>query len=158
MKLGPTTVALYVMYIVMGVIDKTLNPALAGYGNGGTASYFFSIIIQPWTWQNQPLFAIIISLIGITTGIYVLGALFSKSDIITLAPVAGIFLSLGAIPLVALYSFIDRNIAMFGITECVAGSPCLPGMLLATLTVGVLSIMYFWTVIEFWFWRQTTSG
>jgi hypothetical protein len=155
MRLGPFFVVLFVMYITMGLIDATLNPSLQGYGNGDN-NVFLAALTQPWTWQGNDLIIFIESAFGILFIGAIALSTVSKSDIATLAPLASGFFALGAIPLVALYSFITRNVGMF-IADCTPGLACMPANIIGALTVGVISLMFIFTICEWWFWRNMTQ-
>lgn len=154
MRLGPFLVVLYVTYIVIGLLDKVLTPGLNSYASISTGSTFFDIITQPWLWSTNTFLTAIATAVVTVTALTAAAAFFTRSDILTLAGLAGMFLSMGALPMVSMYSFITRNIGQFA---CTPGEACAAATVIGSLTVGVIALMYAMTVIEWWFWRSTTQ-
>jgi hypothetical protein len=153
MRMGPFLIVLYVFNIVIGLLDKVLTPTLTGYQSISTGSTYLDILIQPWVWSQNTFLTMLVTSIFIISGITAAAAFLTRSDILTLAGVAGIFLSMGALPLVNMYSFVTRNIGQFA---CNPGDPCTAAAVIGSLTVGVIGLMYAFTVLEWWLWRPTT--
>jgi hypothetical protein len=162
MRLGPMTVFLFVLYLSMGIFDQTLSSDLNAYGNGGTSFVFLSLI-QPWNWGGTtnvlgyevPNFlGILGSAITIAVGIAVLGSVLGRSDITTLFALFLSMMSLGAMPIIMFYGFITRNISPYA---CTIGTACLEANILGALSAGVLGIMWLYTCLEWWAWRNTTA-
>jgi hypothetical protein len=153
MRLGPFFVVLFVMYIVMGLLNATLDPSLLAYGTTGTS--FLDILIQPWIWTGNSFLALIVGSVFAVSAITAAASFISRSDILTLAGLAGVFLSMGAVPIVGLYDFVTRNIGQFA--GCIPGSPCGPAAIIGALTAGVVALMYAMTVLEWWLWRPATQ-
>jgi len=153
MRLGPFIVVLFVMYIVMGLLNATLDPTLFAYGTTGTS--FLNILIQPWIWSGNTFILLLVGAVFTISAITAASAFLSRSDILTLAGLAGIFLSMGAVPIVALYDFITRNIGQFA--GCIPGTACGPASIIGALTAGVVALMYCMTILEWWLWRPTTQ-
>ena len=165
MKLGPMTVLMFVIYLFIGIFDQVFDPNLNvidGYGNAA-GNFMFATILQPWNWGGTinipllgavPMFLTILgSAISVAVGIAVFGAVFGRSDISALFWLFLAFLSLGAMPCIVLYSFVTRNVAMFA---CTVGEPCGPAMIFGALTAGILAIMWLFTCVSWWAWRETT--
>jgi hypothetical protein len=163
MRLAPMTVFMFVIYLSIGVFDQIFDANLNAYGNGST-SFLFNTLLQPWNWSGTiviggisfPTFILLFgSIVSVGVGVAVTGSLFGRSDISVLAPMAAAFASLGAIPIISLYNFVTRNVALF--SDCTIGVTCAPAQIAGALSAGVLAIMYLFTVFEWWFWRQTTQ-
>jgi hypothetical protein len=166
MKIGPMTVFMFVIYLMIGIFDQIFDPnlnVLDAYGNAGQ-NFLFATIIQPWNWGGTiylPLvgavptfFAILGSAITVAVGIAIAGSILGRSDIFTLFPLFVAFTTLGSLPCIVLYNFVSRNVAMF--TNCQVGQPCGPAMIFGALTAGVLAIMWLFTCVSWWAWRETT--
>lgn len=153
MRLGPFFIVLFVIHISIGLLDKVLTPTLTGFQSISTGSSFMDILIQPWMWNNNSFTLIILGSIFTVSAITAATAYLTRSDILVLAGLAGIFISMGAIPIVNLYSFITRNVNQFA---CTPGD-CLAASVIGGLTAGVLGLMFIMTVIEWWLWRPTTQ-
>lgn len=164
MRLGPMTVFMFVLYLMIGIFDQTLDPNLNAYGNSAQ-SFVFATILQPWNWSgeiyipligNIPSFILILgSAISVAVGIAVLGSVLGRSDISVLFALFTAFTSLGAAPCIVLYSFVSRNIGMM--TNCTIGEPCGPAMIFGALSAGILAVMWLFTCLEWWAWRATTQ-
>lgn len=162
MRLGPMTVFMFVLYLMIGIFDQTLDPNLNGYGNTGS-NFLFATILQPWNWTgtvNILGFATIsmLGLLGtalvVATGIAVAGSILGRSDISTLYPTFIALMTIGAGPCVVLYGFVTRNVGMFA--GCTIGTLCGPAQIIGALTAGVLAIMWLFTCVSWWAWRETT--
>jgi hypothetical protein len=166
MKLGPMTVFMFVMYLFIGIFDQVFDPSLNvldAYGNAGQ-NFLFATILQPWNWTGTvdlplvgsiPSFLLILgSAITVAVGIAVTGSILGRSDISTLFGLFVAFTTLGSLPCIVLYSFVTRNVAMF--TNCTIGQPCGPAMIFGSLTAGILAIMWLFTCVSWWAWRETT--
>jgi len=155
MRLAPFLMVLFVLYVMMGLIDQTMNPSLQAYGNGA-GSAWLTALTQPWNWQGNSLLLLLGTSVVAAVGIAVGTSFFSRSDIVTLAALAYAFMAMGAIPLITLYSFVTRNVGWF-IPDCTIGQPCGPANIIGGLTVGVLGLFYLFTVLEWWMWRPATQ-
>lgn len=172
MRLGPFFVVLFIMYISIGLLDQTLDPNLQGFGNcinittianvtgavgncaNGGGINFFSLITQPYLWKDNQFLLMLIAIIFTVSAITAVASFFSRSDILTLAGLAGVFMSMGSVTIISLYYFITRNVGVFA---CNAGSSCGPATIIGGLTAGVIALMYAMTVMEWWLWRPTTQ-
>jgi ABC-type maltose transport system permease subunit len=164
MRLGPMTIFMFVMYLMIGIFDQTLDPSLNAYGNAG-GDFLFNTIIQPWNWSGTVTFPILGpvssfililgSAISVAVGIAVLGSILGRSDISVLFALFTAFAALGAVPCIVLYNFVSRNVALF--TNCQLGEPCGPAMIFGALTAGILAVMWLFTCVEWWAWRATTQ-
>jgi hypothetical protein len=92
--------------------------------------------------------------IGVTT-ILIGSTIFSKSDIVTLFGLFLIFMSIGAVPCVSLYSFVTREIGLYT-SDCIIGEPCEVAMIFGGLSAGILMLLWLWSCLEWWLWRATT--
>jgi hypothetical protein len=165
MRLGPMTVFMFVMYIMIGIFDQVFDPNLNiinGYGNTAT-DFAFATILQPWNWSGtinffgfevSSLILILGSAVTIAAGIALLGYVIGRSDIVLLFALFTAFMSLGAAPCIVLYSFVTRNVAMFA---CNIGETCGVANIFGALTAGVLAIMWLFTCMEWWAWRAATQ-
>ena len=153
MRLAPFMVVLFIMYITLGLLNSTLDPTLFAYGSHGVS--FLNILIQPWLWADNSFITLIIGAVFTISAITAAASFLSRSDILTLAGLAGIFLSMGAVPIVGLYDFITRNSGQFA--GCIPGNPCAAASIIGALTAGVVALMYCMTVVEWWLWRPTTQ-
>jgi|WetSurMetagenome_2_1015567.scaffolds.fasta_scaffold35926_2 hypothetical protein len=154
MRLGTFMVVLFVMYLLMGLVDKTLDPNLIAYGTTGTT--FLDILIQPWAWTTNSFLLLLVGSVFTISAITAATSVLTRSDILTLAGLAGVFISMGSVPIIRLYDFMTRNIGPF-ISECIPGQACLPASMLGALTAGVVALMFAMTVLEWWLWRPTTQ-
>lgn len=154
MRLGPFFVVLFVIHICIGLLDKVLTPTLTGFQSISTGSTFMDILIQPWLWSSNTFLTLLITSVFAISAITAATAYLTRSDILTLAGLAGVFISMGAIPIVSLYSFITRNVGMFA---CTPGQACAAAAVIGSLTAGVVGLMYAMTVLEWWLWRPTTQ-
>ena len=162
MKIGPMSVVMLIIYLMIGIFDQTLDPTLQGYGNG-VNGFVFATILQPWNWSGTvdifgvsvpSFFGILGSAITIAVGIALIGSVLGRSDIVTLFSLFVAIMSLGSLPCIVLYSFVTRNVGMFA--GCVANQPCAPANIFGAITAGILAIMWLFTCLEWWAWRQTT--
>ena len=153
MRLGPFMIVLFVMYIALGLLNHTLNSNLYDYNSTGTT--FLDILIKPWIWSDNPFLVLVagaaIAIAGLTTAI----GIITRSDIVTLSGLAGAFISMGAVPIMALYDFMSRNIGQFA--GCIPGDTCAAASIIGALTGGILALMWVMTVMEFWLWRPVTQ-
>lgn len=163
MRLGPMSVFMFVLYLMIGIFDQTLDSNLNAYGNGGT-SYIFATILQPWNWSGTvniagftvpSLILLLGSAITVAVGIALAGAIVGRSDIFSLFSLFVVLLSLGMAPCIVLYSFVSRNVGMFA--NCNIGEPCGPAMIFGALSAGILAVMWLFTCMEWWAWRATTQ-
>lgn len=176
MRLAPFMIVLFVMYIVIGLIDQSFvdpNHPLDQYGScynstilgwnvtgavgncaNGNGVNFFSLITQPYNWQDNSFLLTLIAAVFVVSAITAAAAYLTRSDILTLAGLAGIFFSMGSVTIVALYSFITRNVGQFA---CTAGQACGPAQIIGGLTAGVVALMWAMTVLEWWLWRPATQ-
>jgi len=163
MKLGPMTILMFVIYLFIGIFDQTFNADMTVTGNI-EQNWLFSTIVQPWNWggtisfgglQVPMMITILGSAIVVAAGIAIAGSIFSRSDITTLFALFVAFLALGAAPCIVLYNFVTRNVGMY-ISDCVVGQPCGPAIIFGALTAGVLAIMWLFTCVSWWAWRETT--
>ena len=67
----------------------------------------------------------------------------------------GAFMSLGAVPIINLYSFVTRNVGQMA--GCSIGQVCAPANIFGALSAGILAIMWIFTGLEWWAWRATTQ-
>ena len=153
MRLGHFVVVLYVIYIVIGIIDQVMSPTLQMYGNGASG-VFLAALTQPWVWQNNSLLLLLGGAVVAGAAIAAGTSFFSRSDISSLSALATAFFALEVIPLVGLYDFVSRNVGMYA---CSAGGACGEANIIGGLTVGVIGVMYLFTVLEWWMWRPTTQ-
>ena len=123
-------VVLFIMYIVIGLLNKTLDPSLQNYG--GTGVTFFQIFAQPWLWSTNSFILFLISAVGLTAGITTAIGLATKSDILTLAGFEGIIMTMGSYAIWDLDDFITRNVGQF--INCVPNQACLDANILGALT------------------------
>lgn len=173
MRLAPMMVVLFVMYIVMGLLDQTLDPTLQGFGTcynstvlawnvtgatgncaNGAGINFFSLITQPYLWKDNSFLLTLIAAVFVVSAITAAAAYLTRSDILVLAGLAGIFFSMGSVTLVKLYDFVTRNVGQFA---CNVGEACGPATIVGALVAGVVGLMYAMTVLEWWLWRPTTQ-
>lgn len=165
MKIGPMSVFMFVLYLMIGIFDQTFDVSLNAYGNSAQ-NWVWGTILQPWNWSGSitiPLIGTVPSLITIlggalvvAVGIAVLGSILGRSDIASLFSLFLAFLSLGSSICVIFYNFVSRNVGVFA--DCQVNQPCGPGMIFGALTAGILAVMWLFTCLEWWAWRQTTSG
>jgi len=155
MRLAPFMIVLLVIDILLGLFNATLDPTLTGYQQYSTGSTYLDLALQPWKWTNNLWLTVLIDAAVVVVGILTAQVLFGRSDILTLAGLAAIFLMMGAMPIVDLYKFTTRNIGQF--TNCIPGDPCTPAVIFGVLIAGVMAVMWTMTVIEWWFWRPTTQ-
>jgi hypothetical protein len=163
MRIGPMSIVMLVIYLMIGIFDQALDPNLQGYGNGASG-YVMASIFQPWNWsgtitiagiQIPSLLGILGAAITIAVGIALIGSVLGRSDIVTLFALFGSLMSLGAIPCIVLYNFVSRNVGQFA--GCVTGQPCAPANVFGGLTAGILAVMWIFTCMEWWGWRATTQ-
>jgi len=155
MRLGPFMVVLFIIYLILGLFNHILDPNLSNFTNTSSGATFLDILTQPYLWSTNTFLLLLTTAVfvaaAVTTGI----GIISRSDILTLAGLAAVFFSMGAVPIVALYSFMARNIGQFA--GCIPGDACAEASVVATLTAGVVALMWAMTVLEFWLWRPTTQ-
>lgn len=163
MRLAPMTVFMFVVYLMIGIFDQTLDPNLNAYGNAGS-NFLFATILQPWNWTGTvnilgfatvSMLGILGTMLVVATGIAVAGSVLGRSDITTLYAPFLAFMAIGAAPILVLYSFVTRNVGMFA--GCTIGEICGPAQIIGALTAGVLAIMWLYTCMEWWAWRATTQ-
>jgi len=163
MRLGPMTVFMFVLYLMIGIFDQTLDPNLNGYGNSG-ANFLFATIIQPWNWTGTvnilgfttlSFIGILGTAIVVATGIAAAGSLLGRSDISTLFPLFIAFTTIGSAPCLSLYNFMTRNVGQFA--GCTIGQTCGPASIIGALSAGILGLMWLFTCMEWWAWRSTTQ-
>ena len=163
MKIGPMSVFMFVLYLMIGIFDQTFDVSLNAYGNSAQ-NWVWGTMLQPWNWSGTttivgvtvPMFLLILgSAISVAVGIAVLGSVLGRSDISVLFALFIAFTALGATPCVILYNFVSRNVALF--TNCVPNQPCGPAMIFGALTAGILALMWLFTCVEWWAWRATTQ-
>jgi hypothetical protein len=163
MRLGPMSVVMLIIYLMIGIFDQTLDPNLQAYGNGATG-FVFATILQPWNWSGTmtiagitvpSLLGILGSAIVIAVGIALIGSVLGRSDIVTLFALFGSLMSIGAMPCVVLYSFVSRNVGQ--LAGCAANAVCAPANIAGALSAGVLAVMWIFTCMEWWAWRATTQ-
>ena len=152
MRLGPFLVILWAVYLMMGLINDTLDPNLSPYGSTGYT--WMDMILSPWQWSTNQFLLAITAAVGGLTLIVAASSFFTRSDIATLSPLAGGFILMGAVPIVGLYAFVTRNVGMFA---CTAGESCAAANIIGASTAGIVGIMYLMTVMEWWFWRPATQ-
>lgn len=162
MRLGPMSIFLFVLYISIGIFDQTFDANLNAYGNSGE-NFIFATLLQPWNWGGYTtilgfsvpnMIFVLSSAITVAVGIALTGALFGRSDIATLFGLFTLFIGLGAVPIIAFYSFVTRNVGMFA---CTVGESCGPANIAGALSAGVLMVMWLFTCMEWWAWRATTQ-
>ena len=162
MKIGPMSVIMLLIYLFIGIFDRTLDPTLNAYGNGATG-FVLASIFQPWNWSGTinifgiavpSLYGILGAAIVIATGIAVIGSVLGRSDIVTLFALFGTFMSLGSVPCIVLYNFVTRNVGQMA--GCTTNVPCSPALIFGGLSAGILGIMWLFTCAEWWAWRQMT--
>lgn len=154
MKLAQLFIFMFVAYLAMGVLNNFLNVDITSSGIS-LGNVIFDVLLQPGNWSSQT-FWVIFGTIGIIgAGIVAGSMIFSKSDISTLAPLAGVFIVAGGYIMSSMYSFVRNGFTSF---VCKIGEIyCFESNLAAGLIVGIIGIMYFFSVIEWWFWRPTSS-
>lgn len=153
MRLGPFFIVLFVIHISIGLLDKVLSTTLNEFQTVSTGSTFMDLLIQPWMWSNNAFILIVLGSVFTVSAITAATAYLTRSDILVLAGLAGIFISMGAIPIVNLYSFVTRNVEQYA---CTPGD-CMASAIIGGLTAGVIGLMYVMTVLEWWLWRPTTQ-
>ena len=153
MRLGTFFVVLYISYIILGLVNHTLDPSLYSYNSSGNS--FLTILIQPWVWSNNTFILLLVGAVFTVSAITAAASFLSRSDILTLAGLAGVFLSMGAVPIIALYDFMARNTGQF--VGCIPGQACAASSVVGGLTAGVVALMYCMTVLEWWLWRPATQ-
>jgi hypothetical protein len=162
MRLFYLAFVLFVMYISIGIVDNMLQSNLTPDASVDTKSpnFLYQMFIQPNIWNLSGvsgfsmLMSIFVGIGAVAVGIAVTATVFGKSDIAMLAIPAGVLLSLGAMPIVSIWSFLTRNVASMA---CNVGTECLPASLVGALFAGTLGVLWAFTVIEFWLWRPLTQ-
>lgn len=155
MRLAPFMIILFVVWIVLGLLNATMDPTLSNYQQYSTGSTYLDILIHPWMWSTNSWLDVLLGGVAIVVGVFTAQVLFGRSDIITLSGLAAVFLSMGALPIVELYSFMTRNTAQF--MGCVPNVACTPSIIAGVLTAGVVGLLYSMTVLEWWLWRPATQ-
>lgn len=154
MKMQPMLIVMFVMYIIICLFDHTLsNNVVDTYSGTSEGMDLFNLIVQPDIWAENKIFSLLLLAVGTVTGITTLTGILTRSDILTLSGIAGVWFTLGVVPIVRIYSFVTRNVAQFA---CTAQQECMVSNLFGTLTVGILALMWLMSVVEWWFWRQTS--
>ena len=153
MRLAPFMVVLFVMYLSINVLDKTLDPTLQNPDSTGVS--YFALILQPSLWDTNSFIVLLIGFIGAVSLITATIGILTRSDIVTLSGGAASLMAMGAIPIIQLYWFMSRNVG--SMTGCIPGDPCASAMIVGSLTAGVVGLMWVMTVLEFWLWRPVTQ-
>lgn len=162
MRLGPMVIFLFVLYLSIGIFDQVLDKDLNAYGNSAS-NFAFAVILQPQNWsgtsqflgfQVSNLLLIFTSALVVTAGITLSTFLVTKSDLSLLFGLFIMFASLGVVPIGMLYTFVTKNVALYG---CTIGETCIEAQMVGALTAGILAIMWLFTCVEWWAWRPTTQ-
>lgn len=154
MRLAQFSIFLFITYLTIGILTQTLAANLTSDGIS-TGNMLFDILLQPWNWSNQTFWTVIAGFGVVTAGIVVGTLLVSKSDLGTLAPLAATFFMVGAYMMTNIYWFILNGVISL-IPSCSFNQTCYEANLIAGLIGGVVGIMYFYSVLEWWAWRQTS--
>lgn len=153
MRLAPLVIVLFIIHLTIGFVDVAFNENLDAYGNSLT-NYPFAMILQPWNWQGNSLYFLFAGIVAAATGIAVTGLVLGRSDLVLLQPIFIIFVSVGAIPIINLYSFVTRHSATFA---CTVGESCFVSNIFGAITAGFLGIIWMFACLEWWAWRPTTQ-
>lgn len=162
MRIGPMTIIFFMIYLSIGLFDQTMNVNLEGYGNAQN-NFMFATLLQPWNYglgtvtiagvQIPTLLGILGTAISLAVGIALITSVIGRSDIVSLFALFSAFIMLGAPTIIVLYSFITRNVAMMA---CAVGESCMPANLIGAIIAGSLGIMWLFTCLQWWAWRETT--
>ena len=147
---APFLLFLFIVYLTIGVYDQLFDQAGNPYDIN---SFIFTALFQPTQWTQSGLWILFAGAIVTSGAIAGIGAVLTKSDIITLSGVAGVLFSVGAIPIITVYNFVYRNANTF---VCEAGDPCGAGTIAAVLIAGPLMLYWTYIVLGWWMWRETT--
>lgn len=158
MKMLNITILFVVMYLAIGVLDHTFDNTLHSQ-NQTTNGFLLDTIFQPENWGTNNLLTLLgagiivgIAAVALTAGtISVLGVSVTRSDISAISPLAIAFIAIGAVPIVSFYGFVTRNVGQFA---CTVGQPCGPAQIFGALTAGILAIIWIYSVMTWWLWRD----
>lgn len=159
MKLAQMFIFLVLAYLIIGVLDRTQTSDLSDDKGFTTGNFLFDMFLQPWNWTDQT-FLVILGTVGVVTaGIFFGTLIFSKSDLTALSAVAAMFLAAGGYMMSTIYNFVSANVASMvdsgSIGYCTNG--CFESNIISGLVVGFIGLMYVFTVLEWWAWRQTSA-
>jgi len=163
-KIGTMSVIMFVIYVFIGLFDKLFTAEMNYQGSNSLGDFVLATLFHPNIWSGSvvilgftvPTMLTVFGTVILTgTAIIIGSTILGKSDIVTLFGLFLIFMSIGAIPCVSLYSFVTRNVGMF-VTDCIIGQPCGVAMIFGALSAGILMLMWLFSCLEFWLWRQTT--
>jgi hypothetical protein len=169
MRLFYLASVLFIAYIIIGLLNQTLQSDLRPIGvTSEPSNFIYDIFIQPnlWNLNGESGFSTLIGIFGgltaVAVGIAVAATVFGRSDIAVLAIPAGIFLSLGAMPILSIYQFLIRNIGSMACNispqaAIISTSSCLPASLIGTLVAGTLGLLWVLIILEWWLWRPLTA-
>ena len=159
MKLAPMIMLLVIIQITImffhsayAVDSYTLNPYNVSDIVNNTSPSIFEFILDPTGWSGTDVLILIAGIVGVA-GAFAVGVyLVTKSDTILFMPIAMMFFSFGAIPMISLYSVFASNSSLFGCT----GMPCPLAIMIYGATAGLISIFYVLAVLEWWSGRSTS--
>jgi len=118
------------------------------------SSILWDFAYNPTSWSGSGLFSILITL-GLGVSAFIIVGMFVKTptDTVFFAPLFGLALAAGFIPLYSLWNVIHRDVGIYG---CSIGTSCLPADMLWVLTGGILAAFFVLSAIDWW--RTGSSG
>ncbi len=154
MKLGPMVILLIVIQLTImffhgaySTESYTLDPYNSTTIINNTEPSIIEFVLDPVGWSDTSLLVSILSVVGVA-GAFAVGVyLVTKSDTVLFLPVATLFFSAGALPIISLYNAFMSNSSLFG---CTSLEFCPLAIMLFGLTGGVIAIMYVMAVLSWW--------
>ena len=164
MKLLTLAMILVIVQLSVGLFEKTIDIDVGDavpqqYGLdvsvNSTTNYLYDFVVNPHSWAST---ALLTFLIGITTFIATASIVagifrYTPTDTVWFAGLFSVMISLGSVPVVRLYSVIDKEIGAFA---CSAGTLCTPAIIVASLTAGLLGLA--WVLACLSWWRTGSTG
>lgn len=155
MKLAQISIFMVVAYLITGILNSTLTANLTSSGMT-TGNIIFDLLLQPYNWNDQTFWLVVGAMGVAAAALFISTLVLTKSDIAALAPLAGAFLLFATYMMSNIYAFL-LNAVVGWVPACTKDTGCYEANIIVGLIMGVVGIYYFFAVLEWWAWRQTSS-